>query len=374
MRMAWVVGTLVAFAGTTASFASFIPGNLVVSQYGAGGSTALSSAAAPISLVEFATSGGSSVSTTALPSSGGGTLFTGSGSATSEGFLTLSTNGQYLTIGGYNAAAATTTVTTAAGVNRVVARIDWNQTADLSTVLTDSSYAGNSIRSVASTNGTDLWVTGNASSAANAGVRYTTLGSSSATQLSSSPTNVRVVNIFSGQIYTSAASGTIQAPAPVGSGLPTTSGQTITAMPGMPTASGPSAYDYFFASSNILYIADDRSTGSGGGLQKWTLSAGTWSLSYTLNSGLTAGLRGLTGVVDAFGNVTLYATTADTISAANGNKLVSVTDLGAGSAFSTLATAPGNTAFRGVDFAPVPTPGSFALLGLAGALAGRRRR
>jgi hypothetical protein len=51
----------------------------------------------------------------------------------------------------------------------------------------------------------------------------------------------------------------------------------------------------------------------------------------------------------------LYGTT--------GSALVSVTDIGSGSALSTLATAGANTAFRGVELLVVPEPTTAALAG-----------
>lgn len=54
-------------------------------------------------------------------------------------------------------------------------------------------------------------------------------------------------------------------------------------------------------------------------------------------------------------------------------KLLSLTDIGAASTYTTLATAGTNTAFRGVDFAPsspnmspAPEPGEMAVLSLCG--------
>jgi hypothetical protein len=139
------------------------------------------------------------------------------------------------------------------------------------------------------------------------------------------------------------------------------------------------------ADSNTLYVADDRATTSGGGLQKWIQSSGTWSLAYTLSTDLTSGLRGLAGTTDGLGTATFYATTADAISATNGNKLVRVTDLISAASlpvhsFTTLATAPGNTAFRGVELIPpvaVPEPASVVLAlwtGMAIFGIGRRSR
>jgi hypothetical protein len=369
-KTTFVAAVVVAAGAATALAGPFTLGNLVVSQVGVDGSTtALSSAGTAVFLKEFSVSG-SPVQSIALPTaaSGSNRRLVNSGSATSEAFLTRSVDGRYLTLGGYDAAVGTASVvsTTAAANPRVIGRVDLNGNVDTTTALTDA-YSGNNIRSVTSIDGSQFFTGGTASTGG--GVRNASFGGTTSTQLSTSVTNVRVVNIANGQLYTSSASGAFQGVATVGSGIPTTSGQTIAMLPGMPTASGPSAYDYFFANSNTLYVADDRATASGGGLQKWTFNAGVWSLAYTLNSGLTAGLRGLTGVVNG-GVATFYATTAD----ATANKLVTVTDGGSASAFSTLATASANTAFRGVDFAPIPAPGTLGLIGLAGLAAGRRRR
>ncbi|MBI5434769.1 MAG: DUF3616 domain-containing protein, partial [Planctomycetes bacterium] len=341
-----------AFKAIAASFAmlaladisaagAFTPGNLVVVRVG-DGSAALTSAATVVFLDEY-TPSGTLVQTLALPTttSGAQLRFTNNGTATSEGFITLSSDGLYLVHGGYDAAPGTAAVsgTTSAANPRVVARWDLAGNLDTSTGLTDAHSAGN-IRSVAS-DGTSFWTAGS-----NASVRYAAaLGATTTTQLATTPTNCRVVGIEGGQLYVSNASGAFQGVSTVGTGLPTTSGQTITLLPGFPTTSGPSSYDYFFADASTLYVADDR-TSTSGGIQKWTLSAGTWTLQYTLNP-VGAGCRGITGVVNA-GVATLFATTT----ASNANTLVTVTDTGAGSTFTTIAATGTNTALRGVRFIP----------------------
>ncbi len=359
----------------SAAAAAFNPG-LVVVQVGAG-SGALAGTATAAFLQEFAFTGGLPVQTIALPTavSGANQILTLSGTSTSEGFLSLSANGLYLTLGGYNQAVGNATSTSLG--NRTVGRIDMLGNVDTTTILGDVASIGN-IRSVVSDSGLGFWA-----GSSSGGMRYTTFGSTGpSTQLNSAaPTNLRVANIFAGLLYASAASGTFQGVATLGSGLPTTAGQTPSLLSGFPTAAGPSSYDYLFASPSILYVADDRTTASGGGLQKWTLSGSTWSLAYTLNSGLTAGLRGLTAVDDGVGNEVFYATTADAITALAGNKLVSITDLLSATTlpgsetFTTLATAAGNTAFRGVEV--VPEPSTIALTGmglLASAVFRRIRR
>jgi hypothetical protein len=182
-------------------------------------------------------------------------------------------------------------------------------------------------------------------------VRYVALGTSTSVGLNAgAPSNVRVVGIYNGQLYSSSASTVYQSVCTVGVGLPTTPGQSIAVLPGLPTSSlpapGPSAYDFHFASPTRLYIADDRSSGQGG-IQRYDLVGGTWTLAYTLAPSATSGCRGLSGFSQG-GVTTLWATTTN-------NLLVTVTDTGAASTFTTLATAPVNTAFRGLRYLPEPT-------------------
>lgn len=361
------VGVAAVMAMSAGAMADYLPGDLVVSMVG-DGTTALSGAAFAWQLQEFSPAGsltGPALNLNAITPVGHS--FTGSGSATSEGFLTLSADGRYLTMGGYDATVGTAAVagTTSAANPRIAARVAFNGTGDFSTMLSDA-YSGGNIRSVVSSNGTDLWTGGSTG-----GVRYAPIGSTTSTVVSSTVSNNRVVNIFGGNLFLSTGSGT-RGIYTLGA-LPTGSGVVATNV--IATGSASSPYDFVFTDASTCYIADDSALTAGGGLQKWTLSGGVWGLAYTMNSGLTAGLRGLTATVDpASGRTLLYATTADAVNANAGNKLVSVMDGGAGSPFTTLYTAPGNVALRGVDFAPVPTPGSAALLGLGMLAAARRRR
>ena len=85
----------------------FDSGNLVVLQVG-NGSASLTSAGTAIYLDQYTTSG-SLVNDLAIPSTGSSALVN-SGTASSEGQLSLSANGQYLVFAGYNVAAGTTKV------------------------------------------------------------------------------------------------------------------------------------------------------------------------------------------------------------------------------------------------------------------------
>lgn len=348
-------------------------GNFVMTRVGTG-AAALSNASTAVFLDEYTPSGtfvqSIAVSTAA---SGANLALTMSGTSTAEGGLTISPDGRYVSFTGYNAAPGVASIsgTASASTNRVVGILDLTTgTVDTSTGLTDA-YSTNSIRA-AVVSGNNIWTAGTGT---NPGARYTTLGTvGTSTQLSTTVTNLRRIEIFNGQLYVSSASGAFLGVSTVGTGTPTTSGQTTTLLPGFSSNTGGSAYDFWFADANTVYVADDRTLANSGGIQKWTQSGGTWSLAYTMNNGLTNGMRGLTGINNG-GTVTLFGTSADTAS-----KFVSVTDSGAASLFATLATASGNTAFRGIEFAAlaaVPEPGTIALIALAalpGAALLRRRK
>jgi hypothetical protein len=344
------------FVAAAAGQTAFTPGSIVVLRVG-DGSASLTSVATAVFLEEISPLG-TPIQTLAMPTAAttaGNRAATTSGSATSEGFLKLSVDGRFLTFGGYNADPGTTGVasTTTSAVNRVVARIAADGTIDTSTALSDTSFNASNIRAVASTDGGEFWIAGNGSPAANGGVRYALFGGMESTLLSATPTNTRVVGIFDNQVYVTTGSGTFKGVSALGMGLPTSSGNTTVLLSGFDplSTSTLSNYDFFFADATTLYVADDRSLASGGGVMKWTFDGFTWTHVYTLNTGLTASVRGLAGMADRAGN-TLYVTTADSISASNGNKLMRVVDTGQFSDFVLIATAPGNTAFRGVAFAP----------------------
>jgi hypothetical protein len=321
-------------------------GNLYVVRVG-DGSAPLSSTSTPTFVDEYTTTG-VFVQTIALPTIGSGSNqpFTNAGSSTSEGFLNQSANGFYLTLAGYATGPGTTAVpqTTSTAVPRVVARIDLTGTIDTSTTITDA-YSGATgsnanIRSAVSDDGLGFWTAGTAMT--NGGVRYVTLGSATSTAINSgAPQNTRVVGIHNGQLYTSSASTVYQGVCTVGTGLPTVGPAPVTLLPGMPTTSGPSTYDFWFADAQTLYVADD---GSGSGIKKWVDVAGTWVNVYTLASGTAC--RGLTGR-RAGGVTTLWATT--------GSSIIRIADTGPSATFTAIATAPTNTAFRGLRLLRKPS-------------------
>jgi hypothetical protein len=275
----------------------------------------------------------------------------------------------------------------------------------------------------------------------------TPVGSFNVTQLGDAPdkigkdTNFRGLTIFDNVLYYTKGSGgngvntvyfvdTTGKACPSGAGLP----EPGAALPASPIAYNPSllqtegVYPYnmcilkgfptalksatsfpfglWFANSRTLYVADEGngdntySTATGtyttaaaqtmAGLQKWVLQNGSWTLAYTLRSGLslgtpytvpgypagdnaatglpwapaTDGLRNITGQVNRDGTVTIWAVTSTVSGAgdegADPNQVVSITDsLGAqtlpAESFRTFEPARSGQVLRGVSL----TPGTF---------------
>jgi methionine-rich copper-binding protein CopC len=327
--------------------AAFTSGDIVVYRVGTGAS-ALSSSGTAVFLDEY-TPDGTLVQSIALPTADAGNThaLVASGTATSDGLLTLSADGHYLIATGYDATPGTSGVTGGSEA-RVVGRIGADGAIDTSTALTN--LGANNIRSAASTDGTSFYIGSGAT-----GIDYATLGATSATQLTTL-TNVRQVEIFGGQLYydTSASASPGVGVGTVGTGLPTTSGQTPAILPGTSSATSPFSFYLADLSSAVpgvdtLYVADD-----GLGLRKYSLVSGTWTPNGTVGANADD-YRGLTASVSG-NTVTLFATLDN---GSGADTLVRVVDSsGYNGSFSgtatTVATAATNTAFRGVAFAPVP--------------------
>ena len=331
--------------------ATFAPGDLVVERLG-DGSAALSGNACAIFLDEYKPDG-TLVQSVAMPTSTSGSqlALVETGSATSAGFMSRSTDGKYLAMPGYNSSVGATNPATTAGIDRVIGRVDTSGNVDTSTKFTQTDgYNGNNFRSIASIDGSVFW-TGGTGSGTSGGIRTIAFGSTASgniTPVSTTVTNIRVVQIFAGQLYASDASGSAVRLGTVGTGTPTDSGNTLTNLPGFLTASG-SPYGFFFAdlSASVtgvdtLYVADD-----GGQIQKWTLPSdgANWTASGTIAAST---VRGLTGVQNG-SVVTLYGT--------SGSAIYSLTDSSGFNAnitgtLKTIASAATNTAVRGITFVP----------------------
>ncbi len=353
MKKIYMLFTALAVSIVTTFADPFTAGNIVIYRTGSG-TGSLVNTGNPVFLDEY-TPAGALVQSIALPTTASGSNFPliSSGTATSEGNLTLSTNRNFLILTGYGStipAASPLPSTSGSTVPRVVGRVDANGVINTTTALSDFAN-GNNPRSAISTNGSDIWVAGGAG-----GPRYTTLGSTTSTQISTSFTNLRQLNIFDGQLYVSSGSGTLRV-GTIGTGMPTTLGQTITNLPGFPTSS-TSPYGYVLldqssavAGVDVLYIASDDLAG----ISKYSLVSGNWVFNGNIGVATDA-YRGLTARYDGT-TATFFSTRKGASVATGGGELVTFTDAsGYNATFSAtvtvLATTTANTAFRGVAFAP----------------------
>ncbi len=271
------------------------------------------------------------------------TGITTSFSSKSEGALTRSTDGRYLTYMGYDGPVGAEGVSnsytpganlagnTAPQFNREVARIDANG----DVLLTDetNAYSGDNPRAAASVDGDAFYMVGNSDSTlasdgtgpgTTIGVRYGTPGSTSSIELGVytaadrpdetakqhvKDSNFRGIGLFQGNLYVSKGSGgngddgIFQVHAASGAGLPTGTGNTISLLFGDPATDPATAatspfvpFGFWFADATTAYVADEGNpvTDAGGnlvadpqaGLQKWKLLHGAWTRLYTLTEGL----------------------------------------------------------------------------------------
>ncbi|MBL7782694.1 MAG: T9SS type A sorting domain-containing protein [Saprospiraceae bacterium] len=354
----FAVSALIAMLPGSA-LAQFTSGNVVVLQAGDGTNT-LANTGNAVLLKEYTPAGAAGITVT-VPSTGPSPMVV-AGNATTEGLLTRTPDGTALVFGGYAQAlpnATNLTSSASATINRAVGRV--SSAGAFTRVATSSTFhTGGNIRGAVSDGSNNYWSVGNGE-----GTNY--FGTTSAAvNVQNVKTNCRGVEVFNGNLYLSTGSGAGAQPNlgiyQIGTGLPVTSGQTITNIINTGTGSSPSEF-HFNAAGDVCYIADSRTIATGGGIQKWTFNGSVWSLAYTLGTGTgsTVGAFGL--AVDFSGaNAVIYASTTE----ATLNRLIRVVDTGVGATATTLATATTNTIFRGVALAPVCPTISATIVGGGG--------
>ncbi len=244
------------------------------------------------------------VRTLALPVTinGSNKRFTGVGSALNMGYITRSADKRFVVLGGYDCNVGEKPWgKPASEANRVVALVDAEGYIDTSTAL-NHVFNTKDIRSAVSSDGTDIWVSGNGGLSDNGGVFYTTKGSSSGILLNNEGgnTTTRNLRIFNDQLYVSRDTEILQ----VGNNLPKTFGQVFTDITGNPRNVNGS--DFFMADLNemnpgqnmILYFIDATN-----GIVKYSRVNGNWIL-----NGIYKGMaspRAVEGFVSG-GNVHLF--------------------------------------------------------------------
>ena len=347
-RSILVGALLAAFTTAAAQAAAFTAGNLVVSRVGDG--SVLVNTGGAISLLEFTTAG-SAVQTINVATS----TLQWSGTASSEGLITLSKDRTSLTVVGY--------APPFTGTGSLGNRTDAQAPRNVLTIGTDGSigtpvavgaFSGNNIRSGVS-DGTGFWLAG--------GTTGTVYNNGSNTTIQSTVTNTRVVNIFNNNLYFSTGSGANRGIY----GFTGTPSAAATATLLISTGATSSPFDFAINDSGtVAYVADTAS------VFRYTFDGLVWS-----STGSVAGLTGVTGLAVDFG------LTSDSIFAVTPTTLFGVSYSIGSTTFgtpNTLASAGVNFAFRGLEFSPtvIPEPSAFAAiaggLALAGVIVGRRRR
>ncbi len=326
---------------------SFIPGNFVVVRIGSGTAPLAAGEAQPVFLNEY-NSCGNLVRSIPMPVSVSGdhkrlTLPVSTSDYT-EGYISLSEDGSKLALAGYDAdpGAAAVSSSSTATVKRVVAVVSADGTVNTTTAL--GAFSGQAVRA-AVVNGSGIWVSGGSG-----GIMYTTLGSTSHVQLTT--TTARSLVVSDGQLYASSTSGALRLTT-VGTGLPVTAGQTMVNLPGLPATGSP--YQFLIVNagsgSDVLYMAHDNL------LRKYSLSGGTWVSNGTIGVASDK-YRAVTGQFNANGSVLLYAIRRNDNATAASGEIVTLTDsTGYNSDFSAvvptlLVQANDYNVFRSIVMAP----------------------
>lgn len=265
-----------------------------------------------------------------------------------EGGLSLSADGRYITLCGYNAPVNTSSVGLIS-VEKTIARIDLNGAVNTSTALAPEFPVSHA--SVTS-NGSDIWI-GHALGTSS--VEYLTFGSNTPTPITSAD-QIYFLQIDNGQLFCTNADGNMFR---VGTGLPTTSPQNFTLVPGIATGAG-SFSSFFFADlnpaipgSDVLYVVslDNR------GLQKYSFDGTNW-VSKGIIGGDADDYIGITGIVSG-SSVILYAIKTLDASTTGFHDLVSLVDASGYNGTLTgtptfITSAATDQAFRGITIVPQP--------------------
>ncbi|AKF10235.1 hypothetical protein DB32_007384 [Sandaracinus amylolyticus] len=341
----------------TAAFTGYVappPSDFVVVRVGDGSAPLVGTngPAYPVFIERRSLTSGALVSTLAMPvaASGANLPFTLSGSI-ADGSLARSQDGSVISLTGYQSVPGTPSVQNETDdVPRVVAVVGADDFTDPAGVDTSTTLGGafdtTAVRG-AVVDGTRIWASGGFG-----GIFTATLGGTTSTQIVAVPSPGRTIGIFEGQLYATAtsAAGPPASEAGVwaiGTGLPTAAGTTATVVQG--TTSSPYGFAVFDVDPtepgvDRIYLADDAI-----GVRRYRRVSGAW-MSDAATDVFGGPVRFLACQRDGADVVCLGTTAAAVLRMRD----VGASSAGSTTAFSSIATAPTNTAFRGVAIAPVP--------------------
>jgi hypothetical protein len=367
--------TLIFALGAFYASAQFTPGNLAVYRYGNGTAALGNSVTVPVFIDEYTTAG-VLVKSRAIPTTdnAGNFKLTGlgrdaTGKYVDEGISTLSQDGKYLTIFGYNQVVGGAVPTTTNGL--VVGVIAADESYNSKTTLSNDASAGlGSPRSAVIDGTSNIWANGSQN-----GVTYTTLGTTTAgTRVSTAQVGSKSLTIGKtwsngaiqpSRLYVAAAAGNKDLP--YSTPLPTSS-TTFTVTPTFDVNITASQIVILTVENRtIIYVADDASNTirryylnySGAGIGPF---ASLSDANTTKIKSITASVRGRVGTQTV---VDVYATTwGDDGTGSGSSNLISFTDsylttnptdlanVQLATSTSIKATAPTNTLFKSVTFVP----------------------
>lgn len=353
---------------------SFVPGNLAVYRYGNGTAAMANSQTVPVFIDEY-TPAGVLVKTRAIPvaDNAGNFKLTGlgknaTGNYVDEGISTLSQDGKYLTIFGYNQSVGGAVPTTGNGL--VVGVIAADGSYNSTTTLSNNATTGLGSPRSAVIDGTNIWANGSQN-----GIQYTTLGATSSTRVSTGQETSKSLTI--GRTWASnalqpsrlyIASATASKELPYATPLPTTSTTFTTSVNFTTDINANQVAIVTVSNRTLIYVADDASNS----IRRYFLNYGGTGLGAypgELSDASTSNIKSLTTKTRVVGPNTLvdvYATTwGHDGTGTETSKLITFTDSYLttnatndlpntilASTTTTLATAPANTLFKSVTFVP----------------------
>ena len=398
LRFAVAFATATLTVGVASAQTAFTSGNLVVLRI----ADRTASTAQAVQIQEYTTSTtslGTALQSIVIPSSTETNKFTVVGNLTAAGNLSLNPNGT-VTFAGYRASSGDLSPVTAssATVNRVIGSLNLTTGVVNTNVSLSGAYDGLTFRSVATSNGQTFYLSGAGSSttASGAGQIATVTGGlpgtvttlSSTTALTTDSNNsLRHIQVANGNLFVSSGSSTPgQQVFQVGTGLPTTGNQTLSAS--FVTQGATNPYNSFALARlgtgtswnstgfDTIYAVKNNSV-IGSSVQKWSFDGTAWTAAGNISlSGVNhiAIRQNSIASVDLF--VTTQTPTALTLSTIQ--VLTDTTGFGGSlsGSFNTILSGTGNEGFLGIAYyTPVPEPSTVLAISAASvALVGAVRR
>jgi len=350
-----MAGLAVGVAVPTVSMAAPItPGNLVIYRVGTG-SAALSTAHAAVFLDEYTTAG-TFVQSIAVSTTGASAL-SASGSASSEGILSMSQDGTKLCMTGYRKDVGSAV---ALASNKVIGYVDLTGTVNTATEVSDATST--TVRSATSVDGSKFYM------ATSGAVRYIGSAGGIATSTVIDARNSRQVQLFNNTLYGSNGSTAITNKLQ-GYGVLPTALTTPTAVATLATTDAMQGFVMLDMSASVVGYDTAYALSTVENLiRKYTFNGTSWTASGSVSANSAQNI-----VATQNGSTAgLFMTTTSTL-----RSMVDASGYGGTltGTSSVIATAGTNTAFRGVGgFNLVPEPASLVALGLGLALALRKRK